>query len=78
MRGDTMSRDSDLWTEPFRFKPVHLFNLTEGTRIEWCETHEASFFGLDRCGAYLFAEPVYDGDPDPGRCVVASRVVVDV
>lgn len=63
-------------TEAVKLTPSHLFHMVEGLRVEWCATHEASFFGLDRCGFYLFNEPMYDGDPDPGRCVVTSRLVV--
>lgn len=64
--------------EQVQLTPRHLFNLTEGRWVEWCETHDASFFGMDRCGAYLFREPIYEGDPDPGECVAASLVLVDL
>lgn len=64
-------------TAVVKLTPQHLFNLTEGQRIEWCSTHNASFFDLDRCGFYLFHEPTYDGDPNPGECVVGSVLVID-
>lgn len=60
-----------------KLTPRDLFHLTEGQRIEWCSKHEASFFDMDRCGRYLWEEPFYDGDPDPGECVVESRFIVD-
>lgn len=65
-------------SEQVQLTPRHLFNLTEGQRVEWCKTHNASFFDLDRCGYYLWNEPIYEGDPDPGECVVASLVLVDI
>ena len=64
--------------ETIQLTPKHLFNMTEGLQVEWCETHEASLFGLDRCGFYLFNEPTYNGDPDPGECVVGLGVVVSM
>lgn len=66
-------------TYRIQLTPRHLFNLTEGRRVEWCEAHDASFFdSADRCGAYLFREPIYEGVPDPGECVVTSLVLVDL
>jgi hypothetical protein len=60
-----------------KLTPADLFHMTEAQRVEWCVKHDASFLvSMDRCGYYLFAEPMYEGDPDPGECVVESRLLV--
>lgn len=61
-----------------KLTPQQVFNLTEAARVEWCSAHNASFFDvMDRCGLALFKEPIYEGDPQPGECVVESVLLVE-